>query len=47
MDVPQGVLRELQRGMFLVACCFRGGGELKAAETFGENVVVTETGFRP
>ena len=27
----------------LVACCFRGGGELKAAETFGENGVVTDT----
>jgi len=26
-----------------VACCVRGGGERKAAETFGENVAVTET----
>jgi len=26
-----------------VARCFRGGDERKAAETFGENVVATET----
>ena len=26
-----------------VACCFRGGGERKAAVTFGENVAVSET----
>lgn len=31
-DVAQGVLKEVQRGMFGLACCFRGGGERKAAE---------------
>jgi hypothetical protein len=38
-DVPQGVLRQLQGCMFW----WRAGGERKAAETFGENVVATKT----
>ena len=37
--MPQGVLRQLQGRMFW----WRAGGERKAAETFGENVVATET----
>jgi hypothetical protein len=32
--------------MFWWHACFRGGGERKAAETFGENVVATETRAR-
>jgi hypothetical protein len=37
---------EVQRGMFELACCFRGGGERKAAEPLGEHLVVTESGVR-
>jgi hypothetical protein len=32
-------------GHVRMACCCRGGGERTVAETFGEYVVVTETGI--
>jgi hypothetical protein len=38
-----GGAKRTSAGHALVACCFRGGGERKAAETFGENVAVIET----